>query len=100
VSKSFGISALCLSLISIFLPVVGPYITLLSGGLAAFSAGRGFSFGLSAIILNVVNILVLSPSVYMSSSNVNILSFLTMVQIVAGLVLATITIVRKRRRVA
>jgi hypothetical protein len=59
--KAFGISALIIAIISIFVPVMGYLTAGLSGFLAIFSAGKGTPWGLSAVIINIANILLLSP---------------------------------------
>lgn len=64
--KGFGIAALVLAIVSIFVPVLGPWLTILAGALAAMSYGTGFALGLSAIIINVINIFVLSPTVWLA----------------------------------
>jgi hypothetical protein len=67
--KAFGITALVFSVIGIFIPVIGYFIAGLSGILAFFSAGNGTTLGLSAVIINIVNILFLSPSLILIASN-------------------------------
>lgn len=62
--KALGIAALIVAIVSIFIPVFGPYITIISAILAAFSYGAGFTFGLSAIIINIINVFFLSPTVW------------------------------------
>lgn len=51
------------------MPLVGAFIAGLSGVLAFFSAGRGLTYGLSAVIINIVNIALLSPSLILSASD-------------------------------
>jgi hypothetical protein len=67
--KAFGISALVFSITGIFIPVIGYFLSGLSGMLAFFSAGKGTTLGLSAVIINIVNILFLSPSLVLLASN-------------------------------
>ena len=67
--KPFGIAALVLSFIAVITPLVGVYIAGLAGILAFFSAGGGTTFGVSAVIINIVNILFLSPSLIMTASD-------------------------------
>ncbi len=60
-----GISAIVLAIVSIFIPIVGVWTTILAGALAAFSFGKGFPLGLSSIVINAINIFFLSPSVWL-----------------------------------
>ncbi|NOQ79746.1 MAG: hypothetical protein GQ546_10140 [Gammaproteobacteria bacterium] len=66
--KAFGIAALVFAIIGIFPPVIGYFLAGLSGILAFFSAGKGTALGLSAVIINLVNILFLSPSLILFAS--------------------------------
>lgn len=59
--KSLGIAALVISIIAIFIPFLGTWLTVLVAGLAAFAAGAGFSLGIAGIVINIVHILFLSP---------------------------------------
>jgi len=65
----FFLSPLVLSCIAIITPPVGVYIAGLAGILAFFSAGSGTTLGVSAVIINIVNILFLSPSLIMTASD-------------------------------
>tara|TARA_B100000795_G_scaffold259205_1_gene233968 strand:+ start:74 stop:403 length:330 start_codon:yes stop_codon:yes gene_type:complete len=67
--KAFGISALVLSIVAIFIPIMGVFIAGLSGFLAFFAAGKNLALGLSAVIINIVNILFLSPSLIIVASS-------------------------------
>jgi low affinity Fe/Cu permease len=67
--KAFGIAALSFSIIGVVTPLVGAFIAGLSGVLAFFSAGNGLTYGLSAVIINIVNIVFLSPSLVLSASD-------------------------------
>ena len=67
--KAFGISALVFAIIGIFLPIIGYLLAGLSGVLAIFSAGKGTSLGLSAVIVNIINVLFLSPTLIMSAAD-------------------------------
>ncbi|HRJ52256.1 MAG TPA: hypothetical protein PLE99_05790 [Candidatus Thiothrix moscowensis] len=69
--KPFGITALVFAITGIFIPVVGPFISGLSGFLAWLSAGKGTTLGISAIIINIINILFLSPSLILAGSDKN-----------------------------
>ena len=64
---AFGISALILAILGIVIPF-GYFISGLSGFLAFFSAGKGTSWGLSAVIINIANIIFLSPTLFLSKS--------------------------------
>ena len=64
--KALGITAMILAVISIFVPLVGPYLTILCALLAAFSAGPGITFGAVAILVNVINVSLLSPSLWIA----------------------------------
>jgi hypothetical protein len=64
--KSLGITALVLAIVSIIIPFIGPWLTIIAGALAAFAYGPGFVLGLSAIIINLVNIFMLSPTVWIA----------------------------------
>lgn len=59
---AFGIASLILSVIAIFVPVFGIMISGLSGFLAWLSTGKGTPFGAAAVIINFINILLLSPA--------------------------------------
>lgn len=66
--KAFGIAALVFSIVGIFIPVVGYFLAGLAGILAFFTYGKGTALGLSAIIINIVNILFLSPTLLLAAS--------------------------------
>lgn len=59
--KSLGIAALVISIIAIFIPFLGTWLTILVAGLAAFAVGPGFSLGIAGIIVNIFHIFFLSP---------------------------------------
>ena len=65
--KALGIIAMILAIVSIFVPVMGPYLTVISASLAAFSAGPGLTFGAVAIGVNILNVLFLSPSLWLAA---------------------------------
>ena len=67
--KAFGIAALVIAIISIFIPIVGAFLAGLAGVLAFFSAGKGTSLGLAAVIVNIVNICFMSPTLIMAASH-------------------------------
>ena len=62
--KGLGITALVLSIIAFFTPVIGPWLTIIIALLAAFSYGDALGLGIAAILLNIVNIVFLSPSIW------------------------------------
>ena len=66
---AFGIAALVFGIIGIFIPFVGVFLSGLSGLLAMLSAGKGTTQGLSAVIINLINILFLSPTLIISASD-------------------------------
>lgn len=66
---AFGISALVIGIVGIFIPFAGVFLSGLSGVLAIFSAGKGTTLGASATIINLINILFLSPSLIISASS-------------------------------
>ena len=59
---AFGISSLVFSIVAIFVPVFGVFIAGLSGILAWMSVGRAVFLGLTAVIINVLNIFLFSPT--------------------------------------
>ena len=61
-AMAFGISSLVFSVVAIFVPVFGVFIAGLSGILAWISVGRAFYLGLAAVIINVFNIFLFSPT--------------------------------------
>ncbi len=65
--KALGITAMILAIVSIFIPVAGPYLTIVCALLAAFSAGQGLTFGIVAILVNLINIAFLSPSLWLTA---------------------------------
>ncbi len=61
-SQAFGIASLVLSIVAIFIPVFGVFIAGLSGILAWISTGRALFLGVAAVIINLCNIFLLSPT--------------------------------------
>ena len=55
-----------IAIVSIFIPILGPWHTIVAGALAAFAYGEGFALGLSSIIINLVNIFGMSPTVWIA----------------------------------
>ena len=72
--KGFGIAALVLSIVAIFIPIVGVFIAGISGFLAIFSARHGMALGLAAVIINLVNIALLSPSLLIAANQQSVTS--------------------------
>lgn len=62
--KALGIIAMIFAIIAIFIPVAGPYLTIICALLAAFSAGSGLTYGAVAIGINILNVTFLSPSLW------------------------------------
>ncbi len=67
---ALGITAMIIAIVAIFVPIVGPYLTLLCALLAAFAGGRGLTFGIVAILLSTINIIFLSPSLWITAASV------------------------------
>lgn len=59
--KSLGIAALAISIIAIFIPFIGTWLTVLVAALAAFAYGSGQSLGIAAIVIDIFHIFFLSP---------------------------------------
>ncbi|MBF0589059.1 MAG: hypothetical protein HQL53_08030 [Magnetococcales bacterium] len=57
-----GAAAILMAVAAIQVPVMGWYLTTISAVLAAFVGGRGWTLGVAAIALNLVNLLLLSPA--------------------------------------
>ena len=64
--KGLGITALIIAIMSVIIPFYGPFLTVLSGILAAFSYGKGFALGIASLVLNIINIFFMSPSLWMT----------------------------------
>ncbi len=58
---AFGISSLFFAILGVFIPLVGIFITGISGFLAWMSAGKGTPLGAAAVIINLINLFLLSP---------------------------------------
>ena len=67
--KGFGIAALVISIIAIFIPIVGAFLAGLAGLLAFMSAGAGTSFGLASVLINIINIIFLSPTLIIGAAH-------------------------------
>ena len=99
--KALGLSALIIAIIAVFVPVFGPYLTVLSAFLAAFAAGPGRKFATLGLTLNAVNVIVLSPSVWLGAglaesyvAGVGALTLITIgVELLGAQVLGAMTLV-------
>lgn len=60
--EPIGITAFVLSIVGIFIPIIGYFLAGLSGIFVFFSDMKKITFSLSAAIINIVNIYILSPS--------------------------------------
>ncbi|HBG18150.1 MAG TPA: hypothetical protein DDY32_02430 [Desulfobulbaceae bacterium] len=58
---AFGIASLVLAVLSLIIPGFGIIISGISGFMAWISIGKGFPYGAAAVILNLINIFLLSP---------------------------------------
>lgn len=67
--KAFGISALVLAIVAIFIPIIGAFLTGVVGILAMIAPQRNLVFGLSAVIISLVNVCFLSPSLILAASH-------------------------------
>lgn len=65
--KALGITAMIFAIVAIFIPIIGPYLTLVCALLAAFAAGPGLTFGVVAILVNLLNVTFLSPSLWLTA---------------------------------
>ena len=97
--KSLGIAALVVAIASIFIPVYGSYFTIVAGALAAFAYSEGFALGLSAIIINLVNIFFMTPSLDMltaaSGPGVSVRTIFLVAQVIA---LAVLIVFNKKQK--
>ncbi len=62
----FGLAAVVLSVVSIFIPLIGAVITVLTAALAVASARSSPAMFVAAIAINFVNIVFLSPVIWAS----------------------------------
>ena len=65
--KALGITAMIFAIVAIFVPIIGPYLTLVCALLAAFAGGRGLTYGAVAILVNILNVTFLSPSLWLTA---------------------------------
>lgn len=59
--KGLGIAALAISIIAIFIPFIGTWLTILVALLAAFAYGPGFAMGVAGIVIDIIHIFFFSP---------------------------------------
>jgi hypothetical protein len=59
---AFGVSSLFFAILGVFVPSWGIFISGFSGFLAWMSAGKGVPLSAAAVIINLINIFLLSPS--------------------------------------
>lgn len=88
--KGLGITALVIAIGSLFIPFIGAYTTVLSGLLAAFGANRGFSLSLAALAVNVINIIIFSPTMWITTGLLGMGAVLLGIQVIALIVLLMI----------
>lgn len=58
---TLAISALVAAVLVIFVPLLGGYLSVFASLMAVFVRGRGFYLAMAASIINLVNVLFLSP---------------------------------------
>ncbi len=63
---ALGITAILVALVAVQMPVTGWYVTIIAALLAAFSHGRAWMLGGAAILLNILNLLLMSPFLTMT----------------------------------
>lgn len=66
-SKGVAIAALIFAVVCIFIPVLGAYLTVVVAALAVFAGTRGFALGIASIIVNLINLIFLSPSIMLTA---------------------------------
>lgn len=92
--KAIGITAMIVAIVSIFMPIIGVYLTIVSAILAAFAAGPGITFAGVALLVNIINLVFMSPSLWIVQAGAHIAgdtgpgAFLVAVQVIAAIVLA------------
>ena len=69
--KVMGILSIVLAGISIFIPVIGVYLTVVSAILAALAFGKSALFGYIAIGINFLSLFFLSPLLWVAASAEN-----------------------------
>lgn len=104
--EALGIVAIVLSLIGVFTPFFGVFIAGLSGLFAIFACKRCNQYALAAVILNLVNMIFLSPKlllVVFSSDKASLFDFseIKYAFLITLLiqVIAIVTYVKNRRQI-
>jgi hypothetical protein len=101
--KALGIAAMVIAILSIFVPLGGVYLTLVSALLAAFAGGPGVSFAGAALIINLFNLALLSPSLWITQASAHSTGgtgpglFLVAAQILAAVILALVHRARMKK---
>lgn len=67
VQKGLGIAALVMAVIAVFIPIAGPWLTIVAAALAAFAYGAGLAMAIASIVLNFVNLIFMSPSFWVGT---------------------------------
>ena len=94
--KALGITAMIIAIVSMFIPVAGVFMTVVAAILAAFAAGPGITFAGVALLLNVINLVFMSPllwAVQVGSNmegKIGIGVFLVAAQVIAAIVLVVV----------
>ena len=65
--QGLGIAALAMAIIAVFIPVVGPWLTIVVTALAAFPYGPGFAMAIASIVFNFINLIFMSPSFWVGT---------------------------------
>lgn len=65
--QGIGLAALILSVISVFIPFSGVFISGLSGLLVCFSAFKPNKYSVAALIINLANLFFLSPMFFIAA---------------------------------
>ncbi|SMN02053.1 hypothetical protein SPONN_371 [uncultured Candidatus Thioglobus sp.] len=89
-SITSGIIAFTLAVLAIYMPEFDIWTTLASAIFALFSAGKGFWLGITAIVINLVNLLIFSSTMFIAPGFAIFAVFLILTQI------ATLVILIKR----
>ncbi len=74
---ALGIVALVVAIVSIFVPVLGAYLTLVASLSAIFATGKGLAFGIAALAINMINVVFLSPSLLVTAGLMEGVGFAT-----------------------
>ncbi len=94
--KALGITAMIVAIVSIFMPIIGVYLTIVSAILAAFAAGPGITFAGVALLVNLVNLVFMSPSLWITQASAHSAggtgpgAYLVAIQVIAAIVLAVV----------